>query len=262
MRKFYIIIFVILSVCLGCEWHLRTNGQAGETVVSIERFDRVEALYLTTGDLAALHQMNTDYPQQTRMLIEDLLQLGHVNDSGINARLLAYYQDSTLQQLVDDVESEYADMSDVNDALAKAFRRLQQLVPTIEAPYVYAQISSLDQSIVVGDGMLGISLDKYLGANYPVYTKYGYTEHQRKTMIRSYIVPDCLSFYLLSVYPFAHDADSLHANRSIHMGRIQYVVNQTLGHPFFTNEWVRKAETLMKKQKDMTLENLLLGRGL
>ena len=39
-----------------------------------------------------------------------------------------------------------------------------------------------------------------MGENYPLYKKF-YTPQQRSTMSRQYIVPDCLTFYLLSIYP-------------------------------------------------------------
>jgi hypothetical protein len=50
------------------------------------------------------------------------------------------------------------------------------MLPGIVVPRIYTQIGSLDQSIVVDDSILGISLDKYLGADHPVYLRYGYTE--------------------------------------------------------------------------------------
>ena len=41
-------------------------------------------------------------------------------------------------------------------------------------PEVYTQVGAFDQSIIVANDMLGISLDKYLGADYPLYRKFGY----------------------------------------------------------------------------------------
>ena len=58
--------------------------------------------YLTTGDYSALQQMNTDYPTETRTLIEKVLQLGTIEDSEIHHRFLHYYQDTTLQRLITD----------------------------------------------------------------------------------------------------------------------------------------------------------------
>ena len=99
MRKIYIIIVTaIILVSTACEFKLKQFGEEGQsTLVQVQRYDRLESRYLTTGDFSALQQMNIDYPKQTRMLIEDILQLGEVNDAGINTKLLNFYQDTILQ---------------------------------------------------------------------------------------------------------------------------------------------------------------------
>jgi len=244
-----------MCLCFGCEWRLRSDVHP-ETGLFIERYDRTEAFFLTTGDFSALQQMQTHYPMQTRRLIEDVLQLGKVDDDHINIRFLSFFQDRNLQALIKEVDKQYADMSDIDKRLSASFDRLIQLLPGLEIPVVYAQIGSLDQSIIVGDSLLGISLDKYLGADYPLYVKYGYTERQRSMMTRSYIVPDCLSFYLLSIYPAP--ADSL---RDLHMGRIQHTVNTVLKERFFNNEFVDMASRQMKMHKGLSFSELLEGNS-
>ena len=246
-----------MLICVGCEWHLRPTEKNGEETLNVQRYDRMEALYLTTGDLAALHQMNTDYPEETRTLIEDLLHLGHINDSGINTRFLHFFQDTTLQTLIAAVDSQYADMSDIDKQLTDAFRHMHEFFPNIGQPRVYAQISSLDQSIIVGHGMLGISLDKYLGKDYPVYLRYGFTERQRTSMTRSYIVPDCLVFYLLSKYPLSLQNDTIAEARDRHMGRIQYVANTCLGYRHFKTAHVEQTEAYMREHPHTSLHLLL-----
>lgn len=226
-------------------------------MIAIDRYDRIEALYLTTGDVAALHQMNTDYPNQTRTLIEDLLQLGHVNDSDINIRFLHFFQDSTLQQILDDVAESYADVSDLNEELSTSFTRLKKMLPNLPIPNVYTQIGSLDQSIVIGDGELGISLDKYLGSNHPIYLKYGYSERQRSTMTRSFIVPDCLGFYLLSYYPMPQDASAF--EREEHLGRVKYCVNSALDRAVFDDDFVKRVEQYVQRHPNESMDGLLSG---
>ncbi len=258
VRKIYFILLLVMMTCIGCEWHLRKNQETADPTVAIDRYDRIEALYLTTGDVAALHQMNTDYPDQTRTLIEDLLQLGHVNDSDINVRFLQFFKDTTLQRLLVDVTVAYEDVSDLDQELSASFGRLQELLPQIQVPRVYTQIGSLDQSIVVGEGVLGISLDKYLGCDHPVYLKYGYSERQRSTMTRSYIVPDCLGFYLLSYYPIPQGASPDEIDE--HMGRIKCVVNEAVGREVFTDDAVKKAERILKKHSLDSVEQFLKGQ--
>lgn len=257
MRKLYLLWFIVMLACFSCEWHLRPTEHSQGSLIGLERYDQIEALFLTTGDVAALHQMNTDYPDQTRMLIENLLQIGHVDDAEINSRFFHYYQDTTLQTIIKDVKHQYEDLSDIEQALSESFARLQTLIPEITIPKFYTQISSLDQSIVVYDGCLGISLDKYLGSDYPIYIKYGYSERQRKTMTRSYIVPDCLSFYLLSLYPIAEGQDTVRAIRDKHMGRIQYIVNKVLNDKKFQNEFVLATESYMKQHPNVSIVDLL-----
>lgn len=260
MRKFYFISFFLLMTCLGCQWQLRpADGEKKADGVVVERFDRVEEVYLTLGDYAALHQMKTDFPLQTRTLVEDVLQLGHVNDPDVDSRLLVYFRDTTLQTIIGDVNRHYASLDDVNRQLTVAFRRLQQLLPQVQVPQVYAQIGSLDQSIVVADGMLGISLDKYLGADYPAYLRYGYSEQQRRMMTREYIVPDCLSFYLLSLYPILVEGDGQQQAQQHrwHMRKIQTVVNQVLNRRVFTDDTISRLQRYRKAHPQLSVDAFL-----
>lgn len=246
----------MMMACVGCEWQLRSgeDGSSNDEIV-IDRYDLLEHHYVTTGDIAAIQQMNTQYPVETRLLVEDVLQLGPANDPEMKIKLLNFFQDSTLQILVKDVMREFADLSDIESQLSESFEQLGLLLPGIEIPHVYTQFGSLDQSIVAGEGLLGISLDKYLGSDYPLYQKYGYSERQRNMMTRSFIVPDCLGFYLLSLYPLA-EADTAKAVRDSHMGKIQYVVNQAMGQKIFDNEYVRRVEQLMQHEKNVTVAQL------
>ena len=252
MRRLYIIALFTMLICIGCQWHLRPSDDADEEQeVEIERFDRAERLYLSTGDFAALQQMKTVYPMQTRKLIEDVLKLGQVDEPDINTRFLLFFQDSTLQALMYDVDTQFSDIEDISSDLNRSFKRMSKLLPPFEMPVVYTQIGSLDQSIVVGDGQLGISLDKYLGSTHPVYLRYGYTEEQRSMMTRNYIVPDCVGFFLLSIYPpqEGHERE--------HFARIQYVVNRVMGRKIFKDKEVKKVEQYMLRHPSTKLHDLL-----
>ncbi len=255
MRKIYFILVMMMLGCIGCEWQLRFD----DTEVAIDRYDRIQSLYLTTGDFSALQQMNTDYSMQTRTLIEDVLRIGKVNDPEINSKFLHFYQDSTLQMLIGEAEQQYADMEDINEDINNAFQYLKKELPNIEIPQIYSQIGSLAQSIIVGNGMIGICLDKYLGMEFDLYLRpeYGYSLEQRRMMQRQYIVPDCIGFYLLSLYPMPYDQPISQAERDVHLGRIQWVVNKAIGHDLFRSIYVQKVDRYMSRNKNMKVEQLL-----
>ena len=223
----------------ACDLRLKAfdDDADGASEVKIQRYDRIESLYLTTGDFSALQQMNTEYPIETRTLIEKVLRIGHVDDPEINSTLLTFFQDSILQVMISDAEVAYANVDDLNNKLTDAFAKLRGWEPEMKIPMIYMQISALDQSIVVGDESIGICIDKYLGENYPLYQKY-YDAQQRSTMTREYIVPDILSFYLLSQHRLPEELFRDQHTRDLHLAKIQWVVNKVLGVNFFKSQYI------------------------
>jgi len=258
VRKVYYLLFVILLGCVGCEWQLKSFDD-DDLTVKVERYDRIQSLYLTTGDFSALQQMNTVYPMQTRTLIEDVLRIGKVNDPQINTKFLRFYQDSILQVLISDSEQQYANLDDINQQLTEAFSYLIKQLPNMEVPKVYAQIGSLDQSVIVGNNTIGICLDKYLGGDYFLYQKpeYGYSKEQLKMMDRRFIVPDCIGFYLLSLYPMPFDRKLNQIERDTHIGKIQWVVNKAVGREVFRSSYIRLIDRYMDSHKNVTIEQML-----
>lgn len=252
----YIVILAVMLLCSACDYMVKPNEEGGNASLTVQRYDRLESRYLTTGDFSALQQMNTDYPIETRTLIEKMLQLGTVTDANISNRFLMFYQDSTLQTLIADAEAEYANMDDINKQLKKSFERLNAWLPELQHPSFYAQIGALDQSIVVGEHSVGISLDKYMGSEYPLYKKF-YSSQQRASMTRSYIVPDCLTFYLLSIYPMDDFESRSQLDRDLHMGKIMWIANKALNKEVFTSSYVKTIGSYMKRNPKMTVRQLL-----
>ena len=256
MKKSGWLLLVASFLLSACELRLKPFEEESEHRMEVFRYDRLESQYLTTGDFSALQQMSTEYPMETRTLIEDILHIGEVNDPQINKKFLTFFQDSTLQMIVSDAESQYANMDDINQQLNKAFFNLKGRLPDMPLPQVYAQIGALDQIIVICNQSSGISLDKYLGEDYPLYKKF-YSASQLKAMSRRYIVPDCLSFYLLSLYPMPDFEQRSQIDRDLHIGQIMWVCNQALECTFFRSKYINMVDNYMKRNKNLTLDSLL-----
>ena len=129
MKKFFSIITsvaLLLSV-QACQLKIWDDNSAdgSGTEVTVARYDRLQSRYLTTGDFSALQSMNISYPMETRTLVENVLQLGTVDMPDINERLLKFYQDTTLQTIIAEAETQYADMDDINKELSEAFGQLR-----------------------------------------------------------------------------------------------------------------------------------------
>ncbi|MCQ2254804.1 MAG: gliding motility protein GldB [Bacteroidaceae bacterium] len=252
---------ILLTACLllavsSCDFSsqlMSSTNSANE--IKVKRFDRLEYQYLTTGEFSALQQMSTDYPTETRTLIEDILRIGQMNEEETNKRFLTFFQDSLLQSLIRDTEEKFANMDKLNDDLTDAFRRLNKALPKIATPYVYSQITALDQSIVIKDGSIGISLDKYLGKDYPIYKEF-FKEEQLEKMTPKMIIPDCVLFYLISLYPLDNFDSATQEERDMHIGKMQYLANKIVGFRAYNDEPLKKMEAYLKKHKDITIESM------
>ena len=118
MRKIIFILVVCLVALSSCQW----DGKSGNTAdvdVRVARYDRLQYEYVTMNSFSALQKMNTDYPQVTKLLIEDVLAIGEVDDMKINDRMLEYYSDSTLLTLMHDAEEKFKDLSWDEEKLRK-----------------------------------------------------------------------------------------------------------------------------------------------
>ena len=224
------IIFILVSVIAlaSCRSDMQGNDALLDRGIKVFRYDRLQYEATAMNSIAAVQRMNLDCPQATRILIEDVLMLGKVNDPNINERMCAYYADSILFRLMQDAEEKFSDMRPIEEKLTKGFKRLKEEVPSIPIPSVYSQISALNQSIVVGDSLLGFSLDKYMGEDYPLYKRYYYA-YQRRSMKPERILPDCFTFYLMSQYPFGWERGRRTLFDVImHQGKINWVARKAL----------------------------------
>lgn len=250
-----IVLLISLSSCQIKNW-TDDKEKSADKMVKIERYDRLESRYLTTGDYSALQSMNTDYPIETRTLIENVLELGTVDQHDISERFLKFYQDTTLQTIINDVETQYVSMDDVSKDLSYSFTRLKHELPQIQIPGFYTQIGALNQSIIIGDGIIGISLDKYLGSDYHVYKRY-YEKRQIESMTRQNIVPDCLTFFILSLYPLHNFETATQETRDAHIGKVFWVVNKVMDKNFYDTPEVRKTAKYMSSHRKVSVKQLL-----
>lgn len=258
-----LILFLLPGLLVSCLIDTKPVEQNGDKSISVLRYDRLQSEYVRFSSISALQRMNIQYPRPTQILIEDILGLGQVSDDNINQRLLEFYSDAALLKLMEDVEEHFQDLDKHEKELNSGFRKLKKEVPTLEIPKIYTQISALNESIIVVDSLLGISLDKYMGDDYPLYQRY-YYEYQRRSMRPDRIAPDCFAFYLLANYSIPETSRRTLLDVMIHYGKIHYVTQQLLGYSSVEDimGYSDEEKAWCKNNKKRVWEYLLSGRQL
>ena len=165
-----------------------------------------------------------------------------------------------MQVLLEDVHDEYTDLNVEEAEISSVFEQVKKADPSFRIPFMYTQISGLNQSIVVGDSLLGISLDKYLGRDYPLYRKY-YHDYQRRVMDRSWLVSDALFYYLSHEYPLPDDKVHTLLDYIADYGKIHWVIAHCRNISLEQEAGFEEERVLWYKENETEVWNWLMGHG-
>lgn len=112
--------------------------------------------------------------------------------------------------------------------------RYNELFAPQKRPRILTHISGLNQSIVTIDTtLLSVSLDCYLGENYPLYEQ-RYYNYERNLHESDRIPIDVIEVWLRTLYPYQSQRNAL-LDRMIYEGKILYCLSQIFPR---TNEYV------------------------
>lgn len=251
MKRRISLLFMLISMLFAsCGISTGKDAEQKEEEISVLRYDKLLSEYVRSNSFSAMQKLNMDYRQPTKILIEDVLSIGTVKDDTISQRLQKFYSDTTLIRLLRDVEARYPNLNEVEKGLNKGFKNLKREIPETKVPFIYSQVSAFNESIILVDTLLGISLDKYMGEDYPLYKRF-YYDYQCRSMRPERIVPDCFVFYLLSCYEMDFHENTCLIDLMMHYGKINYVVQslleyddigQTMGYSALENGWCKDHE--------------------
>lgn len=249
MRISFLLILIGMLLA-SCGISIGNVAEQKEEEISVLRYDMLLSEYVRSNSFSAMQKLNMDYRQPTKILIEDVLAIGTVNDDTISQRMQKFYSDTTLVRLLADIEVKFPNLNEVEKGLTRGFRNLKKEIPETKVPFIYSQVSAFNESIVLVDTLLGISLDKYMGEDYPPYKRFFY-DYQCRSMRPERIVPDCFTFFLLSRYGMEYHEGVCLIDLMMHQGKINYIVQNlleyediggTMGYSEAENDWCKKNE--------------------
>ena len=245
-----LLIIWISMLFASCGLSTGNGTEQKEEEISVLRYDKLLGKYVRSNSFSAMQKLTMDYRMPTKILIEDVLAIGTVKDDTIAQRLQKFYSDTTLIRLMEDVEAKFPNLEEVEKGLTKGFKKLKKEVPDTKVPFIYSQVSAFNESIVLVDSLLGISLDKYMGEDYPLYKRF-YYDYQCRSMRPERIVPDCFVFYLLSRYGMVYHEGTCLIDLMLHSGKINYVmqnlleydnIGEAMGYSKEENAWCKENE--------------------
>jgi len=225
-RIFYILIACLVLFC-GCDNSRKYFPKELETAnIEIVRFDNAllnvhEATAAT--DIQVLYET---YPVFMPLWVEEILGIPSEDTAYLVQQLPAFLNDTLYGFKATNAKERevFADVSDIEKALSKAFARIRYLYPETEMPTLYLFVSGFQTPIYFGDELIGIGGDMYLGSDYEYYNRVVY-EYQKQTMRKECIPVDVISAYLFRTLPYTSTKSRL-LDQMMYRGRIMYLTAQ------------------------------------
>ncbi|MDO4190422.1 MAG: hypothetical protein Q4D14_01870 [Bacteroidales bacterium] len=255
MKK-YAIITLITCLCLACTHEKRDADTKNIKLdITFQRFEQdFWQLRNDTANIAQnLETLHEKYPVWTDDYLCRVLEIGrHYNDSSVLYILPKFLNDSSVTAFYTDAMNAYADITDIEKALTEAFKRAKYFFPETETPQCYTHVSGLNQSICVGDGYISVSIDNYMGSDYPVYQGRIY-DYLLPNMRREMILPDIVHAWIEAEFPFYPQEGEL-LEDMLYEGKLVYITSILLpnlhdtllmGYNSEQLEWCQKSEPAM-----------------
>ncbi|MDR1456035.1 MAG: gliding motility protein GldB [Tannerella sp.] len=246
----FALLLAMSAAQTGC--NLPDGRNTADVPIRIRRFDRDVYRLLQADSPAMQQQIAADYAPLLEVIGKSLFRMDGTQRPALFERLLNYYAEPTLNRLYRDALEQYENVETLENELGNGFRHLQSQFPAMQIPAVYLHVSGLQQNVIVADSLLSLSIDKYLGADYPLYRDFFHAGQLRR-MERACIVPDCLTAWLLSEYPFSGDGRIL-LERMIYEGKIKYILHRAcpqlapeiwMGYTPAEYRWCRQNEKML-----------------
>ncbi|WP_461631117.1 gliding motility lipoprotein GldB [Labilibaculum euxinus] len=213
------ILILLLGFLFSCNSDTKSPDVSNiDLEVKIQRFEQELFAVKQESDL---NQLRQQYPDVLQLYSNKVIGLGDSDDSDYMVYLNKFLTDSTMNQVADSVAKKFPTLDKEEKELTNAFKYLKYYFPEKPVPNCCSQISGFNQSIVVAQNLIGISLDKYLGKYCAFYSYLGTPMYARENMIPERIVQDVVLAYALTEFPFTPLKDDLISNM-IYQGKIRY----------------------------------------
>jgi hypothetical protein len=220
-----IIVAVIISVtgssCKRNRFRVKISGI--KTEIEIKRLEKD----LFTMDPAAipssLPELKIRYGSFLQ-LFSFVINTGDINDSSFSDFLVKFCTDKLNNEVYEAVQKKYPDLTLLRSGLEDAFSHYKYYFPEKRVPALFTCITGFNNSIITGDSILGIGLDRYLGADCEYYKRLEIFKYLTERMTPENIIPDCIYGWGTSEWDFASTGykDDNVLSEMIHEGKLKY----------------------------------------
>lgn len=226
MKRFFFLLCLTVILFSCTHNPLKINVSDVSVDLKIKHLD-VDLLKLKKDQMqTTIPILKSSYGDFFDIFTYRMIAIGGSEQENFPELLYSFVSDTLIRKLEKNV-MEKVDTVQLRKELETAFKHYKYYFPEKKIPVIYTCISGFNQSVVTAENLIGISLDKYLGANSHFYQQLGLPVYKRRNMNYEKIVPDLIYAWAVTEWPKAANANSL-LSQMIYEGKMQYFLDAML----------------------------------
>jgi hypothetical protein len=220
----FVFLLSVLCIATSCKKnHYRVNTSSIKVNIEIKRLEK--DLFTLSPDevVKTVPSLKKKYDGFLK-LFSLVINTGDINETSFPDLLLRFSSDKQNNDVFTLTMKKFPDLNSVEDGLRGAFSHYLYYFPGRTVPAVFTCITGFNNSIITGDSLLGIGLDRYLGADCEYYPRLEIYKYMSARMTPENIVPDCMYGWGASEWDFSalkYPADNA-LSEIIHNGKLKY----------------------------------------
>jgi hypothetical protein len=161
------------------------------------------------------------HPDFTSLYLEDIIRVGPTDHPGFEENLLHFLSDTVYRQVAVEMLQQFDDLEPIKKQIIKGFKHYTHYFPERVVPSVYAYFSGFNESLLIAEEFIGVSLEKYLGADCVFYEYLGIPRYKAANMNPAKVIPDLFYAWAFTEFPNNDPANNLLSNM-VYQGKLLY----------------------------------------
>lgn len=221
----YLLSFIIVS-CIGCSGTVKSDVKKdGDNTIHIKRFDKQIYNYLSQPTTEKEQYLRNEYPALLPAF--GRIAMDNTDPANFFPSLKEYFAHPALMQIYKDALSTFENIELYEEKLSEAEAMITHYMNGRKLPQLAMHVSGFKENVIVVNDMISISIDKYLGSNYPAYHDF-FKPYELQQMQPDNIVRDYLKAWLMSDIVKQSMEDQTLLSAIVNEGKILYALSLLL----------------------------------
>ncbi len=214
-----IVIAAALTILSGCR-ALNTKEP------QVKRFEK-DLFALELNSPEKINSLKENYPDFFPVFCSDIIAIGPANSPTIHETLAQFVNDPVIRSIYEMTDSVYPDLDSYSHKIHAGLKKFNKMLDVSDTVQLISYISGFNQSFVSIPGVLGISLDNFLGAETEYYKHLAIPKYLRQTMDPNHLSINAVRAWILSEVTEPPETKTL-LDHMIYEGKILYLLKESM----------------------------------